>query len=65
MIVDDNDVSRWFAGYLNAFAACGRGESDTAALLTYYGVPLLLTTDDGYFALTSDDLYATVEAWVR
>ncbi len=55
LIVDDNDVSQWFGGYLNAFAACGRGESDTASLLAYYGVPLLLTTDDGFFALTSDD----------
>jgi hypothetical protein len=53
--VDNGDVSRWFGGYLDAFAACGRGERDTASLLAYYGVPLLLTTDDGFFALTSDD----------
>jgi hypothetical protein len=55
VIVDNNDVSQWFGEYLNAFAACGRGESDTTSLLAYYGVPLLLTTDDGFFALTSDD----------
>jgi len=55
VIVDTSDVSRWFGEYLYAFAACGRGERDTASLLAYYGVPLLLTTDDGYFALTSDD----------
>ena len=54
MIVS-NDVSRWFGEYLDAFAACGRGERDTASLLVYYGVPLLLATDDGYFSLTSDD----------
>jgi hypothetical protein len=53
--VDGNGVSRWFGEYLDAFAACGRGESDTSALLEYYGVPLLLTTDGGFFALTSDD----------
>jgi hypothetical protein len=53
--VDDSDVRRWFGEYLDAFAACGRGERDTASLLAYYGVPLLLTTDDGLFALTSDD----------
>jgi hypothetical protein len=53
--VDGSDVSRWFGEYLDAFAACGRGERDTASLLAYYGVPLLLTTDDGFFALTSDD----------
>lgn len=53
--MDNSDVSRWFGEYLDAFAACGRGERDTASLLAYYGVPLLLTTDDGLFALTSDD----------
>ena len=55
MIVDNSDLSRWFGEYLDAFAACGRGESDTASLLVYYGVPLLLTTDDGLLALTSGD----------
>jgi hypothetical protein len=53
MIVDDNAVSRWFEEYLDAFAACGRGESDVTSLLDYYGVPLLLATDDGFVALTS------------
>jgi hypothetical protein len=60
VIVDSNDVSRWFGEYLDAFAACGRGESDTAALLAYYGVPLLITTDGGFFALTSDDQIVAV-----
>jgi hypothetical protein len=55
VIVDNSDVSRWFGEYLDVFAACGRGERDTASLLAYYGVPLLLTTDEGFFALTSDD----------
>jgi hypothetical protein len=58
--VDNSDVSRWFGDYLDAFAACGRGESDTASLLACYGVPLLLTTDDGFFALTSDDQVVAV-----
>jgi hypothetical protein len=53
--VDDSDVRRWFGEDLDAFAACGRGERDTDALLAYYGVPLLLTTDRGCFALTSAD----------
>lgn len=48
-------MSQWFGEYLNAFAACGRGESDTTSLLAYYGVLLLLTTDDRFFALTSGD----------
>ena len=55
MTVDSNDVTRWFVEYLDTFTACGRGESDTASLLAYYGVPLLLTTDGGSFALTSDE----------
>jgi hypothetical protein len=52
--VDSSDLSRWFAEYLDAFAACGRGEKDPASLLAYYGVPLLITTDGGSFVLTSD-----------
>ena len=48
-------MSQWFGEYLAAFAACGRGETDTPSLLEYYGVPLLLTTDEGFFALTSDE----------
>ncbi len=55
VIVDSNDVRQWFGEYVNAFTACGRGESGTASLLGYYGVPLLLTTEDGFSALTSDD----------
>ena len=47
-------MSQWFGEYLDAFAACGRGERDAASLLAYYGVPLLVTTDEGFFALTSD-----------
>lgn len=47
-------MNRWFGEYLEAFAACGRGESDTASLLGYYGVPLLVTTEDGFSPLTSD-----------
>jgi hypothetical protein len=55
LAVDSNDVGRWFGEYLDAFAACGRGESETASLLEYYGVPLLITTGDGFYALTTDD----------
>ena len=53
--VDSSDVSRWFGEYLDAFAACGRGESEAGSLLEYYGVPLLLTTDGGFVMLTNDD----------
>jgi hypothetical protein len=36
------------------------GESDTAALLGYYGVPLLITTDGGFFALADGDQVVAV-----
>ncbi len=63
--MDSNDVSRWFGEYLDAFAACGRGESDTDSLLGYYGVPLLLTTGDAFYALTSgEQVVATVQQQV-
>ena len=63
--VDRNDVSQWFDEYLDAFAACGRGESDTVSLLAYYGVPLLLTTDGGFFAVASgDQVFAAVQQQV-
>jgi hypothetical protein len=54
-IVEEDDVGRWFRQYLDTFAACGRGESNAASLLAYYGVPLLISTDDGFVALTSED----------
>lgn len=65
MAVDSGDVTRWFGEYLDVFAKCGRGERDTAALLGYYGVPLLITTGAGYFALTSDEqVVATLQQQV-
>ena len=49
-------VRSWFEGYLGAIAALGRGEShDLAGLMEYYGVPLLVTTDDAARLLTSAD----------
>jgi NTF2-like protein (DUF6841) len=63
--VDDDDVGHWFSEYLSVFAACGRGERDTASLLGYYGVPCLFTTDDGSFAVTSDEqVVATLQQQV-
>jgi hypothetical protein len=60
VVVDDRDVRQWFGEYLEAFAACGRGESKPASLLAYYGVPLLLTTADGFFSLTTDEQVVAV-----
>ncbi|MFI5891617.1 hypothetical protein ACIA5D_16050 [Actinoplanes sp. NPDC051513] len=53
--MNGDDVERWFGEYLAAFEACGRGERETDSLLAYYGVPLLVTTDAGFLALTSGD----------
>lgn len=53
--MNDNDVTRWFGEYVAAFAACGRGERDAGSLLGYYALPLLLSTDDAFVALTSED----------
>lgn len=51
----DPAYTPWFEEYLDAFAARGRGESDDLrTLLQYYGVPLLLTSDDGAVALTTE-----------
>lgn len=47
------EVERWFREYLNDFAACGRGESEASSLLAYYGVPLLLSMDDGFLVMTT------------
>ena len=50
------DIRAWFNEYLAVFAACGRRESDDLrALLQYYGVPLLLTTDEAAVALATED----------
>lgn len=63
--MDPTDVDRWFGAYLEVFAACGRGDLETASLLDYNGVPLLLTTGTGFAALTSDDqVVAAVEQQV-
>jgi hypothetical protein len=53
--MNDKDVREWFGRYLDAFAACVKGERDTASLLAFYGVPIVFTTDDGCFALTLEE----------
>jgi hypothetical protein len=55
VLVDLADMRGWFTEYLLAFAACGRGASDDlGALMDYYGVPLLLTTDADAVALMTE-----------
>jgi hypothetical protein len=60
--VDDAEVRSWFAGYLDLFAAVGRGEREVDSLLAFYGVPLLYSGNEGYVALTSaDDVRAAAQ----
>jgi hypothetical protein len=60
MPVDANAVGRWFDEYLDTFAACARGDREMSALLGYYGVPLIVTSDDGVITLMTDDEAAAV-----
>lgn len=60
MSVDADVVGRWFDEYFDAFAACTRGDREMGALLAFYGVPLILTTDDGVTTLMTDDEAAAV-----
>jgi hypothetical protein len=60
MSVDADAVNRWFDQYLGVFAACARGDREISSLLGYYGVPLVLTTDDGVTTLMTDDEAAAV-----
>lgn len=51
-----DEVRAWFENYLRVYAACCRGDSDdTRQLLEYFGVPLLLTTNETAVAITSED----------
>lgn len=48
-------LKAWFQDYLSTFAAFGRGDRDDLdALLEFYAVPLLLTTDDAVLAITTE-----------
>jgi hypothetical protein len=60
MPVDANAVNRWFDEYFETFSACARGDRDMSELLSHYGLPLVLTTDDGVTTLMTDDEAAAV-----
>jgi hypothetical protein len=51
--MDNAEIALWFAGYLDSFAALGRGEDDDVErILDYYAVPLMVSTDDECLVLT-------------
>ena len=55
-----DSVSRWIDGYLGTFAACVRGEGDMASLLGHFGVPMIVTSDEGVVTLMTDGEAAAV-----
>jgi uncharacterized NTF2-like protein DUF6841 len=60
MPLDADSVGRWIAGYFDTFAACARGNGDMASLLGHFGVPMVVTTDEGVVTLMTDDEAAAV-----
>jgi hypothetical protein len=53
--VDVQDVRKWLDDYLTEFAAQGRGDTDDVSrMLSYYGVPFLVSTDAGTSMLTDE-----------
>ena len=57
--VEESAVRGWFTEYLSAFAALGRGERRPGDVVPYYGVPLLVTTDDVIVSLGTANEVAT------
>jgi hypothetical protein len=55
MPVDAAAVDRWFDDYMDTYAACMRGDRELSALLGCYGVPMILTSDEGVILLMTDD----------
>ena len=60
MPLDAAAVSSWIGGYLGTFAACARGEGDMASLLGHFGVPMIVSSDEGVVTLMTDDEAAAV-----
>ena len=60
-------VGDWFREYLSAYAASGRGETQSADVVKYYEIPMHLTTDDLDISLGSrDDVAAWLQSrWMR
>jgi hypothetical protein len=60
--VDENAVRTWWADYLTAYAALGRGEAQPADVGGFYSTPMLLTTDDVATTLATVD---EVHTWLQ
>jgi hypothetical protein len=60
MALHADAVSRWIGDHLRSFAACARGDGDMASLLGHFGVPMIVTSDEGIVTLMTDDEAAAV-----
>jgi hypothetical protein len=60
MPLDADSVDRWIAGYLQSFASCARGEGDMTSLLAHFGLPMVVSSDEGVVTLMTDDEAAAV-----
>ena len=58
----ETEVQTWFIEYLSVFAACGRGEQPPSAVVPYYDVPLVVSTDAGLVSLSSTSEVLTMVA---
>jgi hypothetical protein len=54
--MDRPEAERWFADYLTDFMALARGDvTDPRRILDHYGVPMLISTDDGPMFLADEE----------
>jgi hypothetical protein len=55
MPLDDYGLRAFLDQYFDVFAACARGERELADLLRFFGLPVILTSQDGVTTATTDD----------
>lgn len=53
--MDTTEAERWFAAYLADFVALGRGDIEVSRILDHYGVPMIVSTDEGTQFLTDEE----------
>ena len=55
MSIDDFALRAWFDEYFHVFAACVRGECEIVDVLRFYGVPVIMTSQDGVITASTRD----------
>jgi hypothetical protein len=57
----DRELSEWFRSYLRTFTALGRNQrNDVGALLAFFGVPVILTTNSRTAIVTSESTLVSI-----